>query len=341
MPDDPLYVAEEPRLLAFLADPRSYPGHPQRIETIETHMSRVFLAGSRVYKLKKPIRLSFVDLTTIDARRRSCERELALNQLLAPGVYLKVVPLVRRADDTLALGGKGESVDWLLVMRRLPAERLLHHAIGKGEVLPGDVDRICDLLGSFYAKAPPIACAASDIIASWRELIGLIEQSLMNPVFALPHDQAGKIVDGLRGFLERDAPLIVSRLEEGRIVDGHGDLRPEHIHLGPPVRVIDRLEFDDRIRRVDPFDEIGFLALECEMLGAPWIGRQLLDCLSARLDDRPPDRLVRFYRCYRAALRARLSIEHLRDPAPRTPERWPRQARAYLLMALKCLPDQS
>jgi aminoglycoside phosphotransferase family enzyme len=341
MSGDTPYVAEQPQLLAFLEDPRSYPDCPPCVETIETHMSRVFLAGSRVYKLKKPIRLSFIDLTTLDARRRSCERELALNQLLAPGVYLEVIPLVRRPDGTLAIGGEGEPVEWLLVMKRLPAGRLLHNAIGKGEVLAGDVERICEVLGSFYAEASPIACPASELIASWRNLIDLIEKSLMDPLFALPRDQAGKIVAGLKSFLDRDASLITSRLDEGRIVDGHGDLRPEHIHLGRPVRVIDRLEFDDRLRRVDPFDEVGFLGLECEMLGAPWIGRQLFDCLSARLNDRPPDRLLRFYRCYRTALRARLSIEHLRDPAPRTPERWPRQARAYLHMALTCLPDQS
>lgn len=341
MSEEVAYVPEDPAVLAFLSDPSSYADHPQCIETIETHMSRVFLAGDRVYKLKKPIRLSFVDFRRIDSRRRSCERELALNQLLAPGVYLKVVSLVRRSDGTLAIGGEGNPVDWLLVMRRLPAERLLHNAIGTGAVLPGDVERICDVLASFYAKATPIACPSAELVTSWRELVDLIEKSLMDYRFALPVGQARKIVASLRSFLRRDVSLITSRLEAGRIVDGHGDLRPEHIHLGPPVRVIDRLEFDDRIRRTDPFDEVGFLGLECEMLGTPWIGRQLLGCLSERLNDHPPDKLLRFYRCYRAALRARLSIEHLRDPAPRTPERWPRQARAYLKMAQGCLPDQS
>lgn len=341
MAEDIAYVTEDPTVLAFLSDPGSYANHPRCIQAIETHMSRVFLAGSRVYKLKKPIRLSFVDLTTLDARRRSCERELALNQLLAPGVYLKVVPLVRRPDGTLALGGEGDPVEWLLVMRQLSAERLLHNAIDKGVVLAGDVERICKVLGSFYKKASPIACPASELIESWRKLIDLIERSLKDPLFALPGGQTGKIIAGLRSFLDRDALLITARLDAGRIVDGHGDLRPEHIHLGPPVKVIDRLEFDDRLRWTDPFDEVGFLALECEMLGAPWVGRDLLSCLAQRLDDHPPDELMRFYRCYRAALRARLTIEHLRDPAPRTPERWPKQARAYLRMAVKSLPDQS
>jgi len=341
MAADIAYLTEDPTVLAFLSDPRSYADHPACIQAIETHMSRVFLAGSRVYKVKKPIRLSFIDLTTLDARRQSCERELALNQTLAPGVYLKVVPLVRRPNGSLALGGRGEVIEWLLVMQRLQDERLLHNAVGRREVQPADVDRIGEVLGSFYRKAKPIACTASELIKGWRSLIGLIEKSLGDPEFALPGEPVKRMVAGLRTFLDQNRPLVISRLEAGHIVDGHGDLRPEHIHLGPPVKVIDRLEFDDKLRRTDPFDEIGFLGLECDMLGAPWIGPRLVDCLSAQLNDRPPDQLLGFYRCYRAALRARLSIEHLRDPAMRTPERWPRQARAYLNMALECLPDQS
>lgn len=339
--DAPYLPAEEPSVLAFLACPRSYPECPSQVEAIETHMSRVFLAGDRVYKLKKPIRLSFVDFTTLDARRQSCERELALNQRLAPDVYLEVVPIIRGESGALAFGGEGAPVEWLLVMRRLSAEGLLHSAISKGEAGPDDVDRICEMLGGFYADASAVGCASADFLSNWRNLVGLLETSLTDPMFALPRDQVEEVIGGLRSFLERETSLITSRLETGRIVDGHGDLRPEHIHLGPPVLVIDRLEFDDRLRWADPFDEVEFLALECEMLGAPWIGPRLLACLAGRLDDRPPARLLRFYRCYRAALRARLTIEHLRDPAPRTPERWPRQARAYLDIAARSVPVQS
>ncbi len=330
-------LSQEAAVVAFLADTRSYPDRPERVDLVETHMSRVFLAGERVYKVKKPIRLSFLDYSTLDSRRRSCERELALNRLLAPGIYLEVLPVVRRADGQLGIGGEGTPVEWLLVMRRLSAEGLLDNAIGRAAIVPRDVDAICDALGSFYAQAVPIRCPPSEFLASWRGLIELIEQSLLDPQFALPAGDVHAVVGWLWSFLERNSHLIASRLSAGRIVDGHGDLRPEHIHLGPPVRIIDRLEFDDRLRRTDPFDELSFLALECEMLGAKWIGQRLLDCVATRLNDRPPPELLAFYRCYRAALRARLSIEHLRDPVPRTPERWPGQTRAYLQAAMRSL----
>ena len=340
-PDEPLFEAEQQAVLDFLADPASYPGHPASVEIIETHMSRVFLAGARVYKLKKPIRLSFVDFTGLEARRRNCEREFALNQQLAPGVYLEVVPLNCGNEGVISFGGTGQTVEWLLVMRRLNRDRLLDHALRRGAATPSDIARLCDLLAAFYARAPRIECEPETLIEWWRESIGLAERSLTDTAFHLPQAEVARVVRALWDFLARDSQCLPARLAGRHIVDGHGDLRPEHVWLGPRPLVIDRLEFDDRLRWGDPFDEAGFLGLECEMLGAPWVGRALIHRLARLLNDAPPERLLRFYRCYRAALRARLSIEHLRDPAPRTPRRWPRRARAYLDIACASLPDQS
>ncbi|HET9428577.1 MAG TPA: hypothetical protein VFO69_09485 [Allosphingosinicella sp.] len=322
----------------FLSTASAFPGRPTRVERIETHMSWVFLAGDLVYKMKKPLRLDFVDFSTLEARRRNCERELALNQRLAPGIYLDVVPLMQRADGELELGGSGVPVEWLVVMCRLHERRLLDRAVAAGAATESDIDGLCDLLAAFYCETPQIDIAPDELVAWWRGLVVLSERSLTDPRFGLARADVADPLQALHDFLNRDAGLLAARAVGRRILDGHGDLRPEHVHLGPPTRVIDRLEFDERLRRADPFDEAEFLGLECERLGADWIGRRLREGLERRLLDRPPVPLLRFYRCYRACLRARLSIEHLRDPEPRTPERWPRQARAYLMLALT--PDR-
>jgi aminoglycoside phosphotransferase family enzyme len=116
-------------------------------------------------------------------------------------------------------------------------------------------------------------------------------------------------------------------------VGGHGDLRPEHIWLSDPVRIIDCIEFNARLRLLDPFDEIAYLCVECDRLGGGWasdyIKRRTLHALAADL----PEELFAFYRCYRATLRARLSIAHLLEPEPRLPEKWPALARTYLDLA--------
>jgi aminoglycoside phosphotransferase family enzyme len=323
-------------VVAFLSNPASHPGHPP-VDLIETHMSLVFLAGDRVYKMKKPVRLAFVDYRTIETRRVNCERETGLNQRLAPGVYLGTLPLFRRRDGTVGWSGDGEVVEWLVAMRRLDPERLLDRVAGEGRLEPTDVDRLCDLLAHFYAETPRIGVPVAELLRWWGESVRFVEASLADPLFQLQTGQVARVAAGLRGFLAGGEALLAERLASGCILDGHGDLRPEHVHLGPPVVLIDRLEFEERLRWADPFDEAVFLGMECARLGAHWVERRLLEGLSLSLSP-PPARLLAFYRCYRASLRARLSIEHLRDPHPRSPERWRPQTEAYLALALQALP---
>jgi aminoglycoside phosphotransferase family enzyme len=302
------------------------------VEVVETHMSVVFLAGDLVYKMKRPVRLPFVDYTTLEARRLNCEREATLNQRLALGVYLGAIPLLRRADGSLSLVGSGVAVEWLVVMRRLDRDLLLDRMAARGEVTPAGIDRLCDTLAQFYSEARPVRVPPTELLDWWRRDIKRVAMSLANPQWRLPRRLVTEQVRKLHRFIDEQGGLIVAREQGGHLVDGHGDLRPEHVQLGPPVLVIDRLEFDERLRRADPFDEAVFLGLECERLGAAWIGPRLIGGLSARLAaPRPP--LLDFYRRFRCCLRAQLSIEHLRDPEPRTPERWPRQAVEYLEMA--------
>jgi len=136
-----------------------------------------------------------------------------------------------------------------------------------------------------------------------------------------------------RRFLQKRGHLIAERLRHRRIVDGHGDLRPEHIWLDDKVRIIDCLEFNSRLRVVDPFDEIAFLSLECERLGAAWASGYIQHRMKRLLRDGPADELFTFYRCHRALLRARLAIAHLLEEHPRTPEKWPRLCATYLELA--------
>jgi aminoglycoside phosphotransferase family enzyme len=123
------------------------------------------------------------------------------------------------------------------------------------------------------------------------------------------------------------------RVEAGRIVEGHGDLRPEHVSMTDPPAIIDCLEFSLALRSVDPFEEIVFLGLDCARFGADWVFPELFRRLGEALDDRPPHELLAFHWCYRALLRARLALLHLTEPAPRTPEKWRPLAWRYIELA--------
>lgn len=318
--------------VAFLATPAAYPEPVGEIVRRETHMSFVFLAGDKVYKLKKPVRFPYLDFSTLERREAACSEELRLNRRLAPDVYLGVVPLVA-TEEGLSIGGRGATIDWLVVMRRLAERWALDHAIEEHRVSTSQLDRLIMTLGRFYrhAQRPFVTPAAQ--IAEWHRNISDDCCILLDRRFSLPAGLVRKIERTQRRFLERRTGILTRRERERRIVDGHGDLRPEHIWLTDGIKIIDCLEFNIRLRTVDPFDEIAYLSLECERLGAPWIGDYVKRGISRVLHDDPEPELFLFYRCHRAALRARLAVAHLLEPNPRTPEKWPRRARAYLEIA--------
>lgn len=330
--------------VAALMRPATYPEHPAGIDAIETHMSWVFRTPQHAYKLKKPIRSGFLDFSTIEARRQSCDEEVRLNRRLAPQVYLGVVPLARTATGALHLGCDGAIVDWLVQMRRLPEARMLGRLIETGKIddaaLQADGDdavalrAAACLLAHFYAGLPSLRpdprgqvdAIATDIEQAWH--------SLGCERYALPREPLARAATMQRELLDRLRPLIESRAASGRIVEGHGDLRPEHVFLldsGPVV--IDCLEFNRALRTLDPADDLGFLALECERLGLTSARTLLFDTYRRIARDEPPDALVHGYQSYRATLRAKLAAWHLDEPRYRNGGHWRDRAMHYVALA--------
>jgi aminoglycoside phosphotransferase family enzyme len=323
--------------IALLSRPATYGPAISAVEVVETHMSLVFLAGDAVYKLKKPVVYPFFDFRTLAARERNCRDELRLNRRLAPAVYLGLSTITREADGALALDGRGEVIDWLVRMRRLPRERMLDQRIAQGTVTPQDIDAVGDLLARFYAGAE---AGKLDADAYVRQLC--LEHAASRELLAgFDGGAARPLLDEVQRFLDHEEAALRARVAAGRIVEGHGDLRPEHVCLNTPPVIIDCLEFSESLRQVDPFDEITYLGLECARLGAGWIGPRLLAQLSAALADALEPRLLRFYARYRACVRARLALAHLDDASPRAPRRWPLLAREYLRLGERFNPAPS
>jgi aminoglycoside phosphotransferase family enzyme len=320
-------------LVAFLSLPETHDDRPHIVEVRETHMSWVFLAGAHVYKLKKPLRTAYLDFSTLAARERNCRQEVRLNRRLAADIYLGVVAITRDADGTLALGGSGETVDWLVKMRRLPADRMLDAAIRSGSVTADDIETVATLLVRFFSQLEPAGNTVADYLARLEYQLHLDRAILCDARFDLPPGLAERVLDRLMNAVKSGDGKIEGALQAKRIVEGHGDLRPEHVCLLDPPVIIDCLEFDRDLRLVDPFDDIAYLAMECGFIGAPWIGEILMARIADGLGVRPPDTLIAFYTAFRACLRARLSLAHLLDPVPRTPEKWLPQAIAYLEIA--------
>jgi aminoglycoside phosphotransferase family enzyme len=328
--------------LEFLRSAAAHGAAGREVECIETHMSWVFLVGDLVLKLKKPVRFPFLDFSTIAAREFYCREELRLNRRLAPGVYLGLRALQwHDGRFTLLppemLPAPGRTVDWLVLMRRLPEPRMLHRMIEHGQVGPGDIDELVALLGSFYRHAMTWPVPAEEYVARFHREQASNREVLLRPQFQIEH--AGLALDRLDRALLAHAELLYERCTRGRIVDGHGDLRPEHVCMVEPPVVIDCLEFNAPLRQVDPFDEVAFLGFECGLAGADWIAPRLVAGLSAALDERPQPALIQLYTAQRALLRARLAMAHLLDPQPRTPQKWAPLAQRCVQRALAALDE--
>ena len=320
--------------IAFLSRPGTYPGQQAAVDVIHTHMSCVFLTGRHAYKLKKPVRTGFLDFSTVAARRHYCEEELRLNRRLAPDVYLDVVPLTVAAGGALQLGGGGETVDWLVRMRRLPAHRMLDAAIRAGTVTADEVRRFTNVLSDFYLSRDPAPISETRYREGYAREITANQRELSVARYGMGSGQLDAIFPVQLRFLRSRAGLLDERVRGRRIIEGHGDLRPEHVYLGDEPVFIDCLEFNPGWRLVDPADEIAYLAMECEEAGAGWVGNLALATYCERTGDHPPAALVHFYKSYRAGVRAKLAAWHLNDhPDATQRQRWIARAGSYLELA--------
>ena len=319
--------------VAFLRQPTSFQEPTYRVEAIETHMSWVFLTDRHAYKLKKPVSYDFLDFSALDARRFYCEEEVRLNARLAAEVYLGIVELTLSSLGHLQLDGAGTVIDWLTRMRRLPTRHMLDYAIKNGTASREDVCRIAARLASFYRTCAPIAIDSAQYGRRFACQIESILKELTRDAYKLPLEQVSRVCSAQSVVLRGMAGLFDERVETGRILEGHGDLRPEHICLKPDLAIIDCLEFSRDLRIVDTADDLAFLALECERLGASDLADLLLRTYSEISGDRPTIALVHFYKSCRASLRAAISIRHLNEETFRYSAEWRRRAEEYLHLA--------
>ena len=316
--------------VAFLSRPDVYQDRTRSVVTRETHLSWVFLTDAQAWKLKKPVRYEYFDFTTPEARRRNCEEELRLNRFLAPGVYLGVTSLTLDAPGELRLAGNGIPIDWLVRMRRLPGARMLDIAIAERTVNESEIRKVGELLARFYKNSPPVAISPAGYRNHLCTLVLVNRQELAKPEYGLPTESLESVFRTQLRLLREEPGLFDDRVRAGRIIEAHGDLRPEHICLGSEPVIIDRLEFNRSFRVLDAASDLSLLALECERSGAPWINEIILDTYREITGDQPPERLLAFYKSYHACLRARIAVCRLKDHGITDWTKWTGRARRYL-----------
>jgi aminoglycoside phosphotransferase family enzyme/predicted kinase len=313
------------------------------VDVEETHLSLVLLHPADVYKIKKSVDLGFADFSTLAARRSACEAEVELNRRLAPDVYLGLVPITVDAAGRHQLDGEGEIVDWAVHMRRLPLERRADTLLAAGTLDRGDLVAVADLVAGFHDSArcdeKTAAFGAPQVIAgNVRENFAQTRDHIhryLTPAEAL------EIEERQTGFLESCHDLFEERARTGRVRDGHGDLRLEHLYLerrGEQLRatIVDCIEFNERFRYADVCADVAFLSMDLAWHGHAELAELFLARYALTTNDYDFYALADFYQGYRAYVRGKVAAMLAADEtaAPAARRRADTEAHRYFKLAL-------
>jgi len=294
--------------------PDFYPHSVSTIKQRETHISKVFLTGAYVYKIKKPVNLGFLDFTTLEKRRHFCRREVDLNRRLTSNVYLDVVAITVK-DGRYYLAGPGSPVEYAVKMRQLPEDRSMVRLLRGGEIDEEALQGLARILARFYGQAP--TSGHINIFGSWETVLTNCEEN-----FRQTEIFAGKILDErmfqivrsvTRSFLHRRQELFEHRIETGKIRDCHGDLRAGHIYFVDGIQIIDCIEFNERFRYGDIASDLAFLAMDLDCEGYSQIAQDLLKAYVRHTKDQDVFVLLDFYKCYRAFVRVKVNCFRLQE----------------------------
>jgi len=352
-------VTDHARLIAELEKPGALPEGRSAESRLETHISTLLFTEHRVYKIKKPVELAFLDFSTLERRRFFSELEVKLNQALAPGVYLAVLPITREGKGRVSIGGAGEPVDCAIEMIRLPADRMLPVLLERDEVTDADVDGIAARLGAFHrnAAAGPDVDAHASPEAIHKRLFDNLDEC--RPFVGDPtdsQDPASPTLDPaierhLREwsahFIDTNAHELTGRVAESRIRDGHGDLHAGNICMttAPDGRarpvVYDRLEFARALRCQDVAAEIAFLAMDLDKRGHPELAGALTAAYADATNDPGVKPLQPSYRAHFAVVRGKVQSIAAREAAEDDGdqgERWSEAVEYFALAAGYTLP---
>ena len=318
------YKRDLPGVVAAMMRPEIYRDHPRSIESRQTHISYVFLAGDYVYKIKKPVRFSFLDASSLARRHQLCLDEVRLNRRLAPDIYLGVVAIIQSGSGELALSAEavgaaeaGAVVEWAVWMRRMSEAAMLDRMVAGGKVSIAQIHAVASRLAAFHlAAAAGQAWKYGAAAAIWRLMRGNLEE--------LARDRADTIAPAQLDELERFAhrtiesrwSLLNRRALGGRVCEGHGDLRCEHVSLdGETITIIDCVEFSERLRYVDVASDVGFLAMDLDRLGAFGLSDELVGAYREASGDADLPLLIPLYKFHRALVRAKVESLTSRDAA--------------------------
>jgi uncharacterized protein len=295
--------------------PETYPGSPDRIVHLQTHISHVFIAGGLAYKIKKSVDLGFLDFSNLAKRRYFCQQEIWLNRRLTTDIYLRVVKIASQ-NGKVRINGPGQALEYAVQMREMPQDRMMDRLLGAGQVTPKEIKSLVRKLVPFYQKA-----RTGKGIDPFGQIEIIGKNTEENFIQTRPY--VGRLISrgmyqrlqaGNRAFLKNNRDLFQKRVREGRIRDGHGDLHSGNICLDREIQIYDCIEFNHRLRYADIACDLAFLSMDLDFYGYPEFSELLIRDYTRLSGDREMPRLLNFYQAYRSYVRAKVHSFSTEDP---------------------------
>ncbi|PYK16162.1 MAG: phosphotransferase [Verrucomicrobia bacterium] len=324
-------------LTAFLESPASYSHKPTEVRAIQTHISWVFIASPFVFKVKKPVNLGFLDFSTLEKRHYFCQREIELNRRLCPEIYLDAVP-VYQTDSGFSFKPPGKIVDYAVKMKELPHGCFLNELLEKNLVGEKEINRVISTLDRFYQAETPTSKieqwgTPEKLKISTDENFTQVEPFIGNTISPAAFEAIRHYTNQ---FYELNENLFHERIQQHRVLDCHGDLRLDHVHLTPEATTIfDCIEFNDRFRFIDTANDLAFLAMDFDFNGRSDLGNLFLRNAGRELGDEGMLKVANFYKCYRAFVRGKVESIQATEKETTNPHEHEKEAARYFQLALR------
>jgi aminoglycoside phosphotransferase family enzyme/predicted kinase len=320
----------------MLLDPATY-GDIAPVESIETHISRIFLVGERAFKLKRAVKLPYVDFSTPELRLAACRKEVEMNSRTAPGLYLGV-HRITRDGDRVVLDGPGELVDAIIEMVRFDQADLLDRMAAEGRLTSGLMTQAARMIAQYHHGAEVIHDSKGS-----ANIDGVLDINVAG--FGTSHvfsaNEVAALDRAFRATLARHAALLDQREVAGRVRRCHGDLHLRNICLldGEP-RLFDCIEFNDRIATVDVLYDLAFLLMDLWHRGFPRFANLVMNRYLDEADDEDGFVLLPFFMAVRAAVRAHVTATQVEEGSSSSSS-LVTEARRYFKLALALLAEAS
>ncbi len=303
------------KLFEILQKPELYGSKVKSVKVLQTHISFVVLTGEYAYKIKKAVNFGFLDYSTLEKRKHFCEEEVRLNKRLCPDIYLGVVP-IRVKNGDIAFNGEGAVVEYAVKMKEFPQDNIMTKLLKQGKIDENVLDKICSILVDFYNsserskeidKYGTVKSIKKNTDENFEQTKPMIDVTISSETY----DYIKTVTNN---FLDKKKDVFEKRIKNGYIRDCHGDLHSGNIVIREgDVCIFDCIEFNKRFRYSDIASDIGFLAMDLDYLGQPYLSSYLIEKYVEKNSDYGLYDVLNFYKCYRAYVRGKVAGFKLND----------------------------